>query len=82
MGTDGLPPEPEPILRWPWTLTLGVLHLGGPPFDLDKYAAEVEDLVIEYVRNMRFELPGGTTIHVEANIDRTDTPAHGLEAHR
>lgn len=54
----------------PWTLTLEVTHLDGPPFDLDQHGAAAEGMVTRALGDMTLRLPGGTTVRVESHIDR------------
>ncbi len=56
----------------PWTLTLEVVHLEGPPFDLDQHGDMVEELIHRALRDMTLRLPGGTVIRIESHMRRSD----------
>ncbi|QMU69162.1 hypothetical protein [Streptacidiphilus sp. P02-A3a] len=63
---------PEP--RFPWTLTLEVVHLDGPPFDLDRHSESVETEIIRRLADVVIPLNDQTTIRIETYMDRTDLP--------
>jgi hypothetical protein len=65
--------NPAPYV--PWSVTLEVDHLNGPPFNLDQHANEAEDRLTAELDNMIISLAGGTRIRVgiHAITRNTDT---------
>lgn len=71
------PESPHPPVR-PWTLTLEVVHLGGPAFDLNQHGETVAADIAGRLADIVIDLPGGTRIRIETYMDTTDTT---VEAH-
>jgi hypothetical protein len=74
------PDSPCPPLR-PWTLTPEIVHLSGPPFELDQHAEAVVTEIVDRLADVVVHLPGGTRVRIETYMDTIDAPVHGLEAH-
>ena len=58
----------------PWILTLEVVHLSGPAFDLDQHSESVETEIIKRLADVVLHLGGRTTVRIETYMDRTDRP--------
>jgi hypothetical protein len=54
----------------PWTLTLEVEHLEGPSFDLDQHGDDIEDVIINLLRDVVIDLDGGTSVRIETHVHR------------
>lgn len=62
----------------PWTLTLEVVHLDGPQFDLDRHGRAVEEMIISSVCDLVYRLADGTVIRIESYMGRRN-PVLALE---
>ncbi|QMU68661.1 hypothetical protein [Streptacidiphilus sp. P02-A3a] len=66
------------VVGRPWTLTLEVVQLEGPEFDLERHRRVVEELIIRDVCDMVFRLEDGAVIRIESYLGRRD-PVLALE---
>jgi len=66
--------SPAPAAPRPWILTLEVVHLSGPAFDLDQHSESVETAIIKRLADVVLHLGGRTTVRMETYMDRIDRP--------
>ncbi len=81
MSADIQSPEQDLPSPRPWALVLEVVHLDGPPFDLDRHGERIETAIFELFANCVVHLGGGTKVRVETYMHRTaDMPLLDPEA--
>lgn len=56
----------------PWTLTLEVAHLDGPPFDLGQHSEGIETEIIRRLADVVVQLGSRTIVRIETHMRRTD----------